>query len=55
MKKLILLFTLLSLVALCLFACGNPEESSGEGSSESTSETEKETEWNDPEWTPPVK
>lgn len=60
MKKLILLFTILSLVSLSLFSCGNPEESSS--SSESSSETEKpqtptepSTEWNDPEWTPPVK
>ena len=60
MKKIFLLLALLSLTALCLFACGNPEESSS--STESSSETEKpqnptesETEWSDPEWTPPVK
>ena len=59
MKKIFLLLALLSLTALCLFACGNPEEDS---STESSSETEKpqtptepETEWDDPEWTPPVK
>ena len=60
MKKLILLFAILSLVSLSLFSCGNPEESSS--STESSSETEKpqnptesETEWNNPEWTPPIK
>lgn len=62
MKKLILLMLALSLVSLSLFACGNPEESSSsESGSESSSETqsgtqkESETEWNDPDWTPPVK
>jgi hypothetical protein len=58
MKKLILLFTILSLVSLCLFSCGNPEESSEESSSETEkpqNPSESETEWNDPEWTPPVK
>ena len=39
MKKIFLLLALLSLTALCLFACGNPEESSS--STESSSETEK--------------
>ena len=62
MKKIFLLLALLSLTALCLFSCGNPEEesSSTEGSqsaseSESKTEGESSTVWNDPEWTPPVK
>lgn len=61
MKKIFLLLALLSLTALCLFACGNPEEDSSTEESQSTSETqgktegESSTEWTDPEWTPPVK
>ena len=61
MKKIFLLLALLSLTALCLFACGNPEEDSSTEESQRTSETkgktedESSTECTDPEWTPPVK
>lgn len=61
MKKIFILLALLSLTALCLFACGNPEEDSSTEESQSTSETQGKTEdesstkWTDPDWTPPVK
>ncbi len=61
MKKIFLLLALLSLTALCLFACGNPEEDSSTEEGQSTTEAQDEPEepkevWTgDPEWTPPVK
>ena len=58
MKKLIFLLTLLFIASLCLFACGNPEEessSSSESESQSESQSSSQTEWNDPDWTPPIK